>query len=286
MNNLSNIIDGKAVSIKILDDLKSKIDKLQNEVKPHLTFVLVGNNTSSLSYIRQKQKACQKIGIEYKFLHFPESILEQELLQTIFDLNESPETHGIMVQLPLPKHIDPTLISSTINPDKDVDGFHPLNQGNLFLGNVYPHNLIPCTPKGVIRLLQEYNVEIQGADAVVVGRSSIVGKPAASLLSLNGATVTICHSKTKDLTHYTKNADIIVVATGQKHLLKGDMVKPGVVVIDVGFSKVENDIYGDVDFDSVSPKAKLITPVPGGVGPMTVTCLMENVYQAFINQTS
>lgn len=278
----AKILDGKLVRSHIVEDLKQKVSSIPDEERPHLTFILVGNNPSSLSYIRQKQKACQAIGFQYEFLHFPESITEPELLQKIFDLNDDPSTHGIMVQLPLPKHIDPSIISSTIDPIKDVDGFHPTNQGNLFTGKYNPERtMIPCTPKGIIKLLNHYNINPSGKKAVVVGRSQIVGKPVAAMLLNAGATVTICHSQTKDLAQETTQADILVVAIGKPNFITDDMVKPDTVVIDVGFSKVEDDIYGDVDQKGVAAKASFLTPVPGGVGPMTVACLMDNLYLAY-----
>lgn len=281
------IIDGRKVRDQIFSNLKQEVEKLKYESKPKLAFVLVGNNPASHSYIRQKQKACREIGFEYDFKHFPESIQEHELLQVILDLNQDKQTHGVMVQLPLPNHINPDVINSSIDPSKDVDGFHPLNQGIVFLGNFDEQTqLQPCTPKGIIKLLDHYQVDIQGKNAVVVGRSQIVGKPISALLLHRGATVTVCHSKTKDLAAHTKQADILVVATGIRHLVKADMVKEGAIIIDVGFSKVEDDIYGDVDFDSVLPKASQITPVPGGVGPMTVACLMGNLFTAYQNQTT
>lgn len=281
------IIDGRKVRDQIFSNLKQEVEKLKYESKPKLAFVLVGNNPASHSYIRQKQKACREIGFEYDFKHFPESIQEHELLQVILDLNQDKQTHGVMVQLPLPNHINPDVINSSIDPSKDVDGFHPLNQGIVFLGDFDEQTqLQPCTPKGIIKLLDHYQVDIQGKNAVVIGRSQIVGKPISALLLHRGATVTVCHSKTKDLTAHTKQADILIVATGIRHLVKADMVKDGVIIIDVGFSKVEDDIYGDVDFDGVLPKASQITPVPGGVGPMTVACLMENLFTAYQNQTT
>ena len=287
MNQDSKIIDGRKVRDQIFSNLKQEVEKLKYESKPKLAFVLVGNNPASHSYIRQKQKACREIGFEYDFKHFPESIQEHELLQVILDLNEDKQTHGVMVQLPLPNHINPDVINSSIDPAKDVDGFHPLNQGIVFLGDFDEQTqLQPCTPKGIIKLLDHYQVDIQGKNAVVIGRSQIVGKPISALLLHRGATVTVCHSKTKDLAAHTKQADILVVATGIRHLVKADMIKDGVIIIDVGFSKVEDDIYGDVDFESVFPKASMITPVPGGVGPMTVACLMENLFTAYQNQTS
>lgn len=281
------LINGRLVRDKIFQDLNKKVQNITSEAKPKLAFILVGNNPASHSYIRQKQKACRAIGYEYDFLHFPETITELELLQELFILNDDPTIHGIMVQWPLPGHINTSLISETIRPEKDVDGFHPQNQGLLMTGSSHPETTLqPCTPKGIIKLLNHYKITIPGADAVVVGRSQIVGKPVASMLTNLGATVTICHSKTKDLKSHTKRADILIVATGARHLIKENMVKPGVVVIDVGFSKVENDIYGDVDFDQVAPQSSHITPVPGGVGPMTVACLMENLWIAYSNQTS
>lgn len=281
------LIDGRKVRDEIFQKLETQVSQIQSPIKPKLAFILVGNSPASHSYIKQKQKACRKIGFEYDFLKFPETIQEPELLEKLFELNEDPNTHGIMVQWPLPKHINPHLLSSTIAPEKDVDGFHPQNQGLVFMGNSNPDTALqPCTPKGIIKLLDYYNINIQGTDSVVVGRSQIVGKPIAAMLTNYGSTVTVCHSKTKDLQANTKRADILVVATGFKHLIKSDMVKSGAVVIDVGFSKVEDDIYGDVDFDGVAPVSSYITPVPGGVGPMTVACLMENLWIAYTNQTS
>ncbi len=287
MNNPEYIdINGREVRNQMFQELQAEVQNIKSDIKPKLAFILVGSNPASLSYINQKQKACRQIGFEYDFLQFPEETPEHKLLQEIFELNENPEVHGVMVQLPLPAHISADTISSSISPEKDVDGFHPFNQGLVFTNSATENTLVPCTPKGIMKLLDFYQIPLTGSNAVVVGRSQIVGRPISSMLLNHGATVTTCHSKTKDLKSHTQEADILVVATGFKHLIKADMVKQGAVVIDVGFSKVEDDIYGDVDYQDVAPKTSYITPVPGGVGPMTVACLMENLLIAYRNQNS
>lgn len=275
----STIIDGKSVSQSVLKQVAREVTKLKRGgIYPKLAFILVGKNPGSLAYVGQKEKACEKTGILYEHIGFPETVSEKKLLQTISKLNRDKKVHGILVQLPLPSHIDPRPIIRAIDPRKDVDGFHAVNEGRLFLND--PPFLSPCTPTGVMKLLHAYKIQIEGKYAVVVGKSNIVGKPLALMLLNAGATVTVCHSKTKNTAEITRKADILCVAAGVPSLIKGNMVKKGCTVIDVGFTRVGGKILGDVLFDSVKKKASFITPVPGGVGPMTVACLMENVVKA------
>ena len=274
---MATIIDGKAVSAKILENLSSEIKNLQE--KPHLVVIQVGDNPASNIYVGLKKKKAEAIGIKSTVIKYDEDITEQELIKKIEYLNSDSNVHALLVQLPLPKHIKETNIIKSISPKKDVDGFTAQNTGDLLNG------LIPCayscTPKGVLRLLKEYNIEISGKHAVVVGRSNIVGKPLAIMLLNNNATVTICHSKTQNLSQITTQADILISAVGKKVIFK-DMVKKDAVVIDVGIFKDENNkTTGDVDFDSVKDVASYITPVPGGVGPMTIASLMENTVELY-----
>ena len=278
---MATILDGKEVSRIYREKLKKEIDSYvaQGFRKPGLAVILVGNDPASQVYVSNKRKACEKVGIESFFYHLSEDISEETLLNLVQELNSNPEVDGILVQLPLPRHLNPNLVIETINPDKDVDGFHPKNMGKL-IANI-GDGFIPCTPLGIKMLLQHYGIEIQGKDITVVGAGYIVGKPLSVLfLNMNG-TVTTCHIYTKDLKKYTLNAEILVSATGVPHLIKEDMVKEGAVVIDVGISKVNGKIVGDVDFEKVKNKASYITPVPGGVGPMTVTALLYNTLKAY-----
>jgi methylenetetrahydrofolate dehydrogenase (NADP+)/methenyltetrahydrofolate cyclohydrolase len=230
-----------------------------------------------LVYIRQKEKACEEVGIvSYKYT-LPEDTTEEKLLSVVDELNNEERIHGILVQLPLPEHLDEKRVIEEISPEKDVDGFHPLNMGRLFVGEP---SFVPCTPRGVIELIERSGFEIKGKKAVIVGRSNIVGKPVAVLLLMRHATITVCHTRTTDLAAETREADILVVAAGRPKMITGDMVKEGVIVIDVGINRVDGKLVGDVDFGSVSPKAGAITPVPGGVGPMTVAMLMKNTLEA------
>ncbi|MBN1156127.1 bifunctional methylenetetrahydrofolate dehydrogenase/methenyltetrahydrofolate cyclohydrolase FolD [Candidatus Woesearchaeota archaeon] len=274
----ATIIDGKKTAEKIRSEIKEYVSGLKK--KPGLAVIQVGKNPASTSYVNLKEKDCKEVGIYSKIIRLVEEISEEELVEKIIELNKDNSIHGILVQLPLPKHVNEEVAIDMINPLKDVDGFHPVNAGNFFIGKA---GFVPCTPKGVIRLLKEYDIPIEGKNAVVVGRSNIVGKPIAMLLMMNNATVTICHSKTKNLAEYTKNADILVVAVGKPGLIKAEMVKEDAAIIDVGITRTGNLLKGDVDFDSVSKKASYIAPVPGGVGPMTRAMLLENTIEAYNN---
>jgi methylenetetrahydrofolate dehydrogenase (NADP+)/methenyltetrahydrofolate cyclohydrolase len=284
------ILDGKKTS----EDIKSEIAVVVQKMKdagqkvPHLAAVIVGNNGASLTYVGSKVKSCQQIGFESTLVALPETITEAELLAKIKELNEDDNLDGYIVQLPLPKHIDEQKILMAIDPDKDVDGFHPANFGKMALDM---ETFLPATPYGIMELLERYKVETAGKHTVVIGRSHIVGRPMSILLSRKGypgdSTVTLTHSRTKNLEEFTKNADIIVTALGVPEFLKGDMVKEGVVIVDVGITRVDDAsnakgyvIKGDVDFASVSPKSSFITPVPGGVGPMTIAMLLKNTLLA------
>jgi methylenetetrahydrofolate dehydrogenase (NADP+)/methenyltetrahydrofolate cyclohydrolase len=240
--------------------------------------VLVGDDPASSVYVRNKNKTCQKLGFQSFEHHLPENAGEAELLALVQSLNDNEDVNGILVQLPLPKQIDSEKVLEAIDPAKDVDGFHPTNVGRMMVGNA---PLTPCTPTGIIALLDHYQVDIEGKHAVVVGRSNIVGKPVSILLLHRNATVTICHSRTRDLPAMVKTADIVIAAVGRPNFVTADMVKEGAVVIDVGINRVDGKLVGDVDFANVEPIAKLITPVPGGVGPMTIALLMQNTLKAF-----
>lgn len=274
------IINGKAVAEKICTELKQKISTMDK--KPHLTVIQVGNNTASSIYVNLKKKKAEELGIKSTIINFEEKITEENLIKEITKLNNDNQVHAILVQLPLPKHICTNSIIKAISPLKDVDGFTVQNSGDLLNGAV--PNAYPCTPKGIIRLLEEYNIEISGKHAVVVGRSNIVGKPIAIMLLNKNATVTVCHSKTTNLEEITRQADILISAVGKKIIFK-DMVKPNATVIDVGIFKDENGkTTGDVDFENVKEIVGYITPVPKGVGPMTIACLMENTVELFEHQ--
>ncbi|MBU0627659.1 MAG: bifunctional methylenetetrahydrofolate dehydrogenase/methenyltetrahydrofolate cyclohydrolase FolD [Nanoarchaeota archaeon] len=270
----AKIIDGRKVADGLLNNLKKKVSRLKS--KPGLAVVLVGNNPASQVYVNMKEKKCADIGFYSKKIILPENTTEEQLLKTIDDLNQDSKIHGMLVQLPLPKHIDEQLIIDSILPHKDADGFNPINMGNLFIGK---NIIVPATPKGVIKLIESTGIKLEGKHAVVVGRSNIVGKPIAMLLQQKNCTVTMCHSRTKPLEEYTKQADILVVAIGKARAITKDMVKKGAIVIDVGTNKVFDKLVGDVDFDSVKEVAGYITPVPKGVGPMTIACLMENTLE-------
>ncbi len=274
------IIDGKEVSATIKDKIEAEVKELQSKTNkvPGLATVLVGEDPASAVYVRNKNKTCQKLGFQSFEHKLPENTGEAELLALVQSLNDNDEVHGILVQLPLPSQIDSTKILEAISPAKDVDGFHPINVGRMMVGNAL---LTPCTPTGIIAMLDHYQVEIEGKHAVVVGRSNIVGKPVSILLLHRNATVTICHSRTRDLPAVVKTADIIIAAVGRPKFVTADMVKKGAVVIDVGINRVDGKLVGDVDFENVEPIAELITPVPGGVGPMTIALLMQNTLKAF-----
>ncbi len=270
------IIDGKAVAEKVKASIKAEVARLK--VKPGLAAIIVGEDPSSKVYVDIKRKTCDEVGIYSELYKLPDSTTEKELLQLITKLNENRKIHAILAQMPLPPHLNEEKILAAVALEKDVDGFSPVNVGKLFAGN---EAAVPCTPKGVIRLLEEYKVGIAGKNAVVIGRSNIVGKPVALMLLNRNATVTVCHSKTGNLAEHTKNADIIIVAVGKPRLLTAEMVKEGAVVIDVGINRIDGKLVGDVDFEPVSRKAGYITPVPKGVGPMTVAMLIENTLERY-----
>ena len=277
------IIDGKKVSQKVKDELKIKVEKLKESgIFPGLAVIIVGNDSASRVYVNNKKKACEYIGIRSEEYALPEETTEEELLALVKKLNEKKDIHGILCQLPLPKHINEETILNSIDPKKDVDAFHPVNVGKIMIGNF---DFLPCTPAGVMELIEETGIDLTGKQCVVVGRSNIVGKPQAMLLLHKNATVTICHSKTKDLKEVCKTADILVVAVGRAKMIDESYIKEGAVVIDVGMDRDENGkLCGDVDFESACKKASYITPVPGGVGPMTIATLMKNAVTAAIKQ--
>lgn len=276
---IATIIDGKRIAQDIKDEVARGVRELKEKrgITPGLAVAIIGEDPASQVYVRGKEKACQEVGIYSEKHALPESVSQGELLSLIAQLNRDNKIHGILVQLPLPGHIDEDRIIDAIDPKKDVDGFHPINVGNLFIGKP---TFLPCTPHGIIELLKRSGVEIEGKNAVVVGRSNIVGKPVSILLLQENATVTMCHSRTADLGAETRRADILVAAVGRPEVIKADMVKGGVAVIDVGVNRVEGRLVGDVAFEEVSRKASAITPVPGGVGPMTIAMLMKNTLRA------
>ena len=273
------ILDGKAVSLKVKESVKVRADELKKfGVEPTLAVVLVGEDKASQTYVRAKEKACNEYGIKSVAHRLSENTTQNELLALINVLNLDDSIHGILVQLPLPKHIDTNVVLAAIDPRKDVDGFHAVNVGKLVSGL---YGFVPCTPLGVMEILKEYGIDVAGLNAVVIGRSNIVGKPMANLLLNASATVTVTHSKTKNLKEICKNADLIVAAIGKPFFLKADMVKDGAVVVDVGINRLDDGrLVGDVDFDEVAPKCSYITPVPGGVGPMTIAMLLNNTILA------
>ena len=285
----AQLIDGKSISADIRNELKHKINDLNKSgIIPGLGVILVGDDPASKSYVSAKERACESIGIYSDDNRYSSKITEKDLLDKIESLNNDPKIHGILVQLPLPPHINSTLVLNAITPNKDVDGFHPVNVGKMMIGE---DSFLPCTPHGIIQLLKRCNIETKGKHAVVIGRSNIVGKPIANMLFQKNmdtnATVTICHTSTNNLKDFTRTADIIIVASGQPNTLTSDMVKPGVVIIDVGVNRVEDvskkngfRLVGDVDFDGLFDVASAITPVPGGVGPMTITMLLYNTVKS------
>ncbi|HHX56429.1 MAG TPA: bifunctional methylenetetrahydrofolate dehydrogenase/methenyltetrahydrofolate cyclohydrolase FolD [Clostridiales bacterium] len=276
---MANLIDGKEVSAKVKSEVRDETAKLKEQgITVGLAVVIVGNNAASRVYVNSKKKACEEVGFNSYEYSLDENITQQELLDLVDVLNNDDKVNGILVQLPLPKHIDENAIINSISPDKDVDAFHPFNVGKIMIGEFA---FLPCTPAGVMELIDSTGVDISGKSAVVIGRSNIVGKPMSMLLLHRNATVTICHSKTTNLADVCKTADIIVAAVGRANFVTEDMVKEGAVVIDVGMNRLDNGkLCGDVDFDSVSKKAGYITPVPGGVGPMTIAMLMKNTLTA------
>lgn len=293
---MTQILDGKATSLAIEAELTEDVNsRLAKGLKrPHLAAILVGDNPASRAYVGHKVKACARVGFESTLVEKPTSITEDELLQTVQELNDNPDVDGFIVQLPLPDHIDDQRVLEAVLPSKDVDGFHPVNAGRMALDLPC---FLPATPMGIVSLLDRAGIDTQGKHAVILGRSSIVGTPMALLLRRNGApgncTVTVCHSRTQDLAAYTRRADILVAAIGRAHFVTADMVKEGAVVIDVGINRIPDTtkksgsrLTGDVDYDAVAPKCSWITPVPGGVGPMTIASLMHNTLQACQNRDS
>ncbi|MBO1308287.1 bifunctional methylenetetrahydrofolate dehydrogenase/methenyltetrahydrofolate cyclohydrolase [Enterococcus sp. 669A] len=276
---MGTIINGKELAEKLQDATAVEVKELEKAgLRPGLVVLLVGENAASQTYVKNKQLAAQRIGIHSKVMRYPATISEDELLKEIEHFNQAEEFHGILVQLPLPKHIDEEKVLLAIDPIKDVDGFHPMNLGRLFAGA--PH-MIPCTPYGIMKMFEAYEISLAGKQAVIIGRSNIVGKPMAHLLLAENATVTIAHSKTANLPELAKKADILIVAIGQGHFVTKEFIKPGAVVIDVGMNRNEaGKLIGDVKFDEVEPIAGFITPVPRGVGPMTITMLMQQTVEA------
>lgn len=272
---MAKLIDGKLIATQIKEELREKVNALKAQgIEPGLAVILVGDNSASQVYVRNKKTACEFVGIKSFSYELPSETSEAELLGLIDTLNADPNVHGILVQLPLPKHLDEQKVILRISPDKDVDGFHPQSVGALSIGL---KGFVSCTPAGVIELLKRYNIEIAGKNCVVVGRSNIVGKPVSLLLLREHGTVTICHSRTQNLKEVVQNADIVVAAVGIPNFIKGDMIKEGAAIIDVGINRLENGkLCGDVDFEACEKKASYITPVPGGVGPMTIAMLMHN----------
>lgn len=272
---MAKIIDGKEVSAYIKDKIKEETQSLKSRgITPGLAVVLVGDDPASHVYVNNKKKACEYCGFYSESYELPADTTEDELLELIDALNKNDSVHGILVQMPLPRHIDPDRVVNAILPEKDVDAFNPSNVGKIMLGD---YHFLPCTPAGVMELLKYYNIDVEGKSCAVIGRSNIVGKPMSMLMLHANATVTVCHSKTKDLAQVTKNADILVAAIGKAGFVTADMVKEDAVVIDVGINRgADGKLCGDVDFASVSKKASYITPVPGGVGPMTIAMLMQN----------
>ena len=278
----TNRIDGKEVAAQVTENVKKRVEVLKEKgITPGLAVVLVGNNSASQTYVNNKTKTCERLGMYSVMVTLDENVSEDELLQNVAALNNDEKIHGILVQLPLPKHINEDRVISAISPLKDVDGFHPENVGKMMIGQ---QTFIPCTPFGVMKLLEYSDIDVAGKHAVIIGRSNIVGKPMGQLLLQKDATVTYCHSKTKDLRAMTKQADILVVALGRAKMIDASYIKDGAVVIDVGINRDENNkLCGDVDFESAKEVASKITPVPGGVGPMTIAMLMENTCLAAEN---
>ena len=282
---MAELINGKEVSASVRNDISAEVTSFKEKygITPGLAVILVGEDPASQVYVRNKHKGCVEAGMNSYEIKMPAETTEDVLLAKIDELNADKNVHGILVQLPLPKHISEDNVIRRISPEKDVDAFHPVNVGKIMLGK---YDFLPCTPAGIMELLKYYKVDITGKECVVLGRSNIVGKPMALLLLQENGTVTVCHSKTKELSSITKRADILVVAIGRANFVTADMVKPGAVVIDVGINRLESGkLTGDVDFDSVGEIASMITPVPGGVGPMTITMLLKNTLTAAKKQT-
>lgn len=271
------LLDGKALAAQLNAELQVRVAELPH--KPGLAVIRVGDDPASEIYVNHKKNACEKVGLASLELHLPADTTEQQLLSSLQDLNQDPQIHGILVQLPLPSQLNPEAIIAAIDPLKDIDGFHPVNSGYLLSGSP---RLVPCTPLGIMQLLKHYEVPVAGKNAVVIGRSNIVGKPMAMLLLQANASVSMLHSQTRDIASYTRQADLIVVAAGKRNLLTAEMVPEGAVVVDVGMNRLEGrKVVGDVDFEAVAPRCSWITPVPGGVGPMTIAMLLQNTLSAY-----
>lgn len=272
-------IDGKEVSAAVRENIKSEVSALKEQgVTPGLAVIIVGNDPASRVYVNNKKKGCEQVGMNSFEYALPEETTTEELLELIEKLNNDADVHGILCQLPVPKHIDEEKVLNAISPDKDVDAFHPVNCGKVMTGD---YRFAPCTPAGMVEMLKHYNIDIAGKHCVIIGRSNIVGKPMAMLMLKHNATVTVCHSKTQNLAEITKQADILVAAVGRPNFVTADMIKDGAVVLDVGINRMaDGKLCGDVDFDSVCEKTSYITPVPGGVGPMTITMLLKNTLEA------
>lgn len=275
------LLDGSKIANEKNLELKAKIDQIREEGYryPKLAIILVGNHPASMSYVKGKGKACDLVGINHVLYHLDEKISQNELVELIEKLNNENSVDGILLQLPIPKHLDDVLLIDLISKDKDADGFHVVNQGNLYQKRP---TIQPATPKGIMTLLKAYHIEVSGMNAVVIGRSNIVGFPAARLLMDAGATITICHRQTKDLAYHTKQADLLIVSAGRANLITADMVKPGAIVVDVGVNRVDGKLVGDVDFESVKEVASYLSPVPKGVGPMTINSLLENTFELYL----
>src|SRR3972149_4524523 len=279
------VIDGRKIAQDIEADVRKDVENFvkEHDIKPALATILVGEHPPSKLYVKLKHWACKRVGIVSEDHKFPQETAQEEIIELIERLNKRTEIHGILVQLPLPKHIDEREVMMHIAPEKDVDGFNPLNMGKMLIGR---EGFVPCTPKGIILALEHFDIDPQGMEVVVVGHSNVVGKPAAIMLLNRNATVKVCHVYTRDLRSHTKEADILIVATGVRGLIKAEMVKQGAIVFDVGITWMDERVYGDVDFENVLPKVKLISPVPGGVGPMTIAILMEHTLMAAKMQVS
>ena len=281
---MTKIIDGKIISASVKERVKAEVSALKEKgITVGLAVIIVGEDPASKVYVSNKKKACENLGIISEEYALPESTTNEELLALIDELNSKPSINGILCQLPLPSHLDEKLIINSIDPEKDVDAFHPFNVGKIMIGDFY---FLPCTPAGVMEMLKYENIEVEGKTCVVIGRSNIVGKPMNMLLLHQNGTVTVCHSKTKNLKEVCKNADILVAAVGRPKFVTEDMVKDGAVVIDVGINRVDGKLCGDVDFENVKNKVSAITPVPGGVGPMTIAMLMQNTLTAAKKQNN
>ena len=281
---MAKIIDGKVISASVKERVKTEVSALKEKgITVGLAVIIVGEDPASKVYVANKKKACENLGIISEEYALPETTTNEELLALIEELNNKPSINGILCQLPLPRHLDEKLIINSIDPEKDVDAFHPFNVGKIMIGDFY---FLPCTPAGVMEMLKYENIEVEGKNCVVIGRSNIVGKPMNMLLLHQNGTVTVCHSKTKNLKEICRNADILVAAVGRPKFVTEDMVKEGAVVIDVGINRVDGKLCGDVDFENVKNKASAITPVPGGVGPMTIAMLMQNTLTAAKKQNN